>query len=108
MTETKRCTKCGEVKLLEEYYVNRRNPTGRTSWCRACLLEKSRSSQARSRNKGGTRLDHYSEVRGARWRSVCRILEVHHEALKDDPERLSTAFLRSIMGEDAATREGSE
>jgi hypothetical protein len=32
----KACTKCGEAKPLDEFYVNRRARDGKTSWCKAC------------------------------------------------------------------------
>ena len=31
-------------------------------------------------------------------RSVCEILESHHKKLKDDPDRLSTDFLKELIG----------
>lgn len=31
-------------------------------------------------------------------RSVCEILENHHKKLKDDPDRLSTEFLKELIG----------
>lgn len=34
-------------------------------------------------------------------RSVCEILESHHEKLKDDPDRLPTGFLKELIGSSA-------
>lgn len=31
---------------------------------------------------------------------VCEILAQHHEDMKDDPERLSTEFIKNIVGVD--------
>ena len=36
MTETKRCTGCGEVKSLEEFRRDRSKKQGRFSYCREC------------------------------------------------------------------------
>ena len=107
MTESKRCTKCGEEKPLEEFYVDRKGREGRSSRCRACINEVITPGY-RSRNKAGTKLDNCAVVRGARWRSVCGILNVHHDTLKDDPERLSTSFINSIIGEKISNTGGSE
>lgn len=35
--KTKRCTKCGEVKPLSEFWRNKRVKNGRTSRCKSCL-----------------------------------------------------------------------
>jgi 5-methylcytosine-specific restriction endonuclease McrA len=35
--ESKTCTKCGEAKPLEEFYVDRRSKTGHTSACKVCV-----------------------------------------------------------------------
>ena len=31
-------------------------------------------------------------------RGVCTLIQAHHEALKDDPERLTTDFMEEIIG----------
>ncbi|MFA7121521.1 MAG: hypothetical protein WC277_08555 [Bacilli bacterium] len=36
MTRTKRCTKCGVVKPVEEFHVSNGRPDGRTTQCKAC------------------------------------------------------------------------
>lgn len=35
---TKRCSKCGETKPLDEFYVNRASPDGKTARCKRCSL----------------------------------------------------------------------
>ena len=107
MTETKRCRTCGEVKPLDEFYIDRGNSTGRTSRCRACTNAVQKSAY-RSRSRAGTKLNNYSELRGTRRRSVCGILNAHHEILKDDPDRLSSDFLKSLIGGVASECEESE
>ena len=37
MTDTKRCTKCGEVKPLSEFPFCAANKNGAYSWCRGCV-----------------------------------------------------------------------
>jgi len=35
--QTKRCTKCKQIKPLSEFYKSRRNPDGLHSWCKSCV-----------------------------------------------------------------------
>lgn len=34
---TKRCTKCGEAKVVGEFGVKRKSPDGLQEWCRSCM-----------------------------------------------------------------------
>src|SRR5690606_13608845 len=43
MSSTKRCTKCGEVKSLDEFNRDRRGALGRRPNCRACQREYDRA-----------------------------------------------------------------
>lgn len=42
MTGEKKCTKCGIVKLLEEFYTNKLAKSGRQSQCKKCMRDTSR------------------------------------------------------------------
>lgn len=35
--EAKRCTRCGETKPVEDFYVNHMSLDGRYEWCPACV-----------------------------------------------------------------------
>lgn len=35
-TRRKRCPRCGEVKPLDDYYIDRSQPDGHTNWCTPC------------------------------------------------------------------------
>ena len=48
MTETKRCSKCGKVKPLEEFRRNRTLKQGRYPQCRECERQYERSYYPRS------------------------------------------------------------
>ena len=48
MTETKRCSKCGEVKPLEEFRRDRSKKQGRRSRCRECERQSERIYQPKS------------------------------------------------------------
>ena len=48
MTETKRCSKCGEVKPLEEFRRNRNLKQGRNPQCRECERQYERAYYPRS------------------------------------------------------------
>lgn len=40
--KTKKCSKCGEVKSLDEFYRNKENRSGRYSYCKKCQKESSK------------------------------------------------------------------
>ena len=42
MSETKRCTKCGEIKPLDEFPRNIRSSDGLNQWCKVCARAASR------------------------------------------------------------------
>ena len=87
------CQNCGE-----EFYVTSPSVKSRISsgdytqkFCSHECYHASRGSATPSRKMG-----------------VCRILSTHHNILKDDPDRLSTDFLKSLIGGAASNCEGSE
>src|SRR5690606_159023 len=45
MSEVKRCTKCREVKPLEEYPPRKDARDGRHSWCHACRAKRTREAR---------------------------------------------------------------
>jgi hypothetical protein len=47
--QTKACTKCGEVKPLEEFRRNPRMADGISSWCSACHVAATRDWRQRNR-----------------------------------------------------------
>lgn len=50
--KVKRCTKCGEVKPLEDFYLHEQNGRGRRRPdCRACVAERSRQRYAVTRER---------------------------------------------------------
>ena len=48
---SKRCTKCGEVKRLDEYYPTKRGTTGTSPWCKGCHAALSARINARPEMK---------------------------------------------------------
>lgn len=50
--DRKTCTKCGETKSIEDFYVKRPATGERQSWCKACVVER---SNARYRERKGDR-----------------------------------------------------
>ena len=51
MSETKRCTVCGEEKPLSAFYRNRASRDGRQSHCRVCHRERCRAWHATHRER---------------------------------------------------------
>ena len=47
----KACTKCGQVKPLEEYGRNRTRPGGLNCWCKGCAREYNRAYRAANRER---------------------------------------------------------
>ena len=43
--ETKKCTKCGEIKNTCEFYKNSKAKDGLKTWCKTCHLEDSRKRE---------------------------------------------------------------
>lgn len=43
ITDSKKCTKCGEVRLLGQFNANRKTKSGYDSWCKQCRREYMRS-----------------------------------------------------------------
>ena len=39
MSGSKQCRKCKKTKILNEFYVSRRNPDGLTTMCKNCVKE---------------------------------------------------------------------
>lgn len=47
MTETKRCTRCGQQLPIDEFAIRRASPDGRQNYCRACASEYARQHRPR-------------------------------------------------------------
>ena len=104
MTETKTCKKCGEEKELSEFYYAQTAKDRLQQHCKAChkkgcaeYLRKRYNTdtefriKTRAYHKAYDYLHRYSE-------ETCNIIRHHHEEMKDDPERLSTEFIQTIVG----------
>lgn len=64
MTEMKRCTRCGEVKPLEEFPRDRASQDGRFVHCLACRRDVSRMDR---RAKGAPARKTYPLLRDPKW-----------------------------------------
>lgn len=49
--ETKKCTKCGEIKSTTEFYKNSRSKDGLKTWCKICHLEDSKKREKKYNEK---------------------------------------------------------
>jgi hypothetical protein len=82
----KTCSHCGEEKEESEFYKLPTTQTGLNSWCKKCMSEISTK--------------HYYKKKATRIKKldvVCAIIKEHNEDLKDDPERLHSDFLTSLV-----------
>jgi len=93
MTETKVCKRCGEEKELTKFklYDNEDIHTARP-WCNKCL----NIAYAASRSK--RIIIYHTTPLEKPTGTVCDIIRHHHEEMKDDPERLSTEFIQTLVG----------
>lgn len=51
MQKTKYCPRCGEEKTAEEFYINEKQPSGLSSYCRGCTREWQKERYARGKVK---------------------------------------------------------
>ena len=87
--DTKKCSKCGEVKPVSEFYPHLNTFD---SWCKDCrraywTFKYHTDPEFKERHH------QYSENN-----RCVKMLRLHHELLKDDPERLTTDFLVEMTG----------
>ena len=62
MTETKRCTKCGETKPLDEFHRNASSKDGRMPRCKACRKEETKDYRKRYADEIRERKQEYYSV----------------------------------------------
>jgi hypothetical protein len=65
----KTCTRCGEVKLLANYYLDGRGRLGRTSRCRDCI---GAADERRRRSAGVPERPRFADGGGHKWCRKCR------------------------------------
>jgi hypothetical protein len=46
-----RCTRCGETKPADDFHRNRHTLSGRSSWCKACAVARTRQWRAEIRDE---------------------------------------------------------
>lgn len=80
-----RCARCGEL------FTHQQLSRGMCKNCRKTALKKELNAiEQRMRDK---RDEYHDELKKCTAGGVCDTLHMHHEILKDDPERLTTEFL---------------
>jgi hypothetical protein len=108
MMITKTCTKCKQEKDLGDFY---RTKIGYVhSWCKQCEINRGITRPAiHTRNLPGqyggkaSKLTLLTDIRNqdlmakSACKSACKILKIHHEKMKGDPEHLTTTFLQDLM-----------
>jgi hypothetical protein len=87
-----KCSKCGVDKEMFDFYKSKITPTGFRSWCKSCFINninQRRKPRERTEPKNIGITTHMS---------CCNIIKKHHDALRDDPERLSSEFIKELSG----------
>jgi hypothetical protein len=82
--ERKICNNCGVEKPVTEFYSSKRD--GISHVCKKC--EKDLYGYKKVENP---------KPRGRKPTSVCNLIKMHHEEMRDDPEHLSTDFLKNLL-----------
>lgn len=72
MPDVKSCTKCGEVKPLDDYYRQRKMPDGRQPRCKTCAAEYQRRHYAENRDKELERARRWREENRDKVREIKR------------------------------------
>jgi hypothetical protein len=112
----KECSTCRETKPVSEFYKNKARSDGLQHQCKICTnavtntYRKRRlknDPEYRKRRNELQRLVHkkaYWEIKGGNVKvytsqkeRVCKIIKEHHDDMKDDPEHLTTEFLKSLL-----------
>jgi hypothetical protein len=110
MGETKQCIKCGIIKGIDDFPNLRRYRDGKDTQCRLCLSNYRKNWY---RNIKENDPEYYSKLREIYKKNyqinpkhitekmqeerICKILADHHEELSDDPDRLTTEFMLSLL-----------
>lgn len=115
LPDKKVCIDCNEEKPIEEFYVFQGKYT--SSYCKRCMKVrwKRRRANPETRLRDNQHMRDYLKMRRlndpefrerereyyrAYYRShpkkCCNVLIKHHNDLKDDPERLTTAFIKKM------------
>jgi hypothetical protein len=90
----KKCSKCKIIKDESEFYHT--STSGCYGWCKSCHIAdvlKRKKFGVLSRNTGAPQ-----DTQQIEYGSCCTILKSHADILRDDPERLSTSFIRKMSG----------
>ena len=59
MEDTKKCPQCGEVKSLNDFYVNNSRKDGHTAYCKLCIAINSHDYYLRNKDKCKERIDRW-------------------------------------------------
>lgn len=118
----KQCTKCKEWKEENEFYKDKRVKGGLRSWCKLCSIAGNKQYFAKKYREDPKFRERYnaanaeyqrnrrrlkntperkrSPINGelSKTNGVCTILKNHVYLLKDDPERLTTDFIKKVSG----------
>lgn len=103
MSDVKRCSKCGEDKPVSEFYKNRQTKDGLQPECKSCKNKYQDAKRKANPEKFNAYHRKWYKANSEKIReqhnksAMCKVLKKHHEDVKDDPEHLSTDFIRRII-----------
>lgn len=90
--EQRRCTDCGELKLLSEYYIHPRNTSGHGRQCKSCHRAKAVKRRANDLEK------HRKKSRDYRAKNLEHVKAKSRERYKKNPDKWRDGTLRAKYG----------
>jgi len=112
----KECSTCRETKPVSEFYKNKSRSDGLQHQCKVCtdVLQnayrkkrlKTDPEYRKKRNEIARRAanEAYRKKKGGNVRTynpqkklMCKLIKEHHDEMKDDPEHLTTEFIKSLL-----------
>lgn len=86
ITTTKRCSKCGETKLIDNFGFQKRRKDGRNPWCRACKSIAGKEYEARYKERRETQRKNWLDANRDKHNAY------HREYSKKNRERVHAAW----------------
>ncbi len=84
----KTCLKCGEIKLIFKFSVDKRNPDGRTNTCKACRVLEAEKYYYKNKDKILIKSKKYRDINGKdRSKYFLHYREEHKERLKENASK---------------------
>lgn len=105
-TLTKKCTKCGEVKDLNNFYLKKRGKYGRTGSCKVCEADKNRKYWQANKDKLSDKSKKYYQENKEqhkevtkKWRAYNKekVSYFHTKYNKKQAKKMSFRYIKNLL-----------